>query len=216
LCTRCFFCQDDDGDCRSHSLVSSSSPALQLTCDADEPVTVPVPPIEHVAASSSSEENVQTMSFHEIIAASVEMSAGSARNTRQKRKVAHAAIVTSSPFKQALEEVQNTKEVKKRKKENKDKMHKKKASKVDRKSMQENKIKKVTKTSREKSRKNKSQTVSKAQDDEEDCRCLYCQELYSESVDVWICCRVCYQWAHELCAGKDNDSTDFVCELCLG
>jgi len=70
-------------------------------------------------------------------------------------------------------------------------------------------------TKTKKTQKQKAETIRKVQQDEEDAPC---QELYSESVDGFICCRVsrvCYKWAHELCAGKENDSTDFVCELCL-
>ena len=63
--------------------------------------------------------------------------------------------------------------------------------------------------------KKKTETNSNVQDVEQDCHCLYCQELYSESVNAWICCRVCYQWAHELCAGKEGDLNDFVCEFCI-
>ena len=80
------------------------------------------------------------MSFHEVIAASVETSASSVRNTRQKRKVAHPAIVTSSEL---TKKHKKTKEVKKQKKENKN-MQKKKTSKVDRKSVQK-KTKNMTK-----------------------------------------------------------------------
>jgi len=63
--------------------------------------------------------------------------------------------------------------------------------------------------------KKKTETNSKVQDVEQDCHCLYCQELYSESVNAWICCLVCYQWAHELCAGKEGDFNDFVCEFSI-
>jgi len=200
------FVQDADGDC-------SSSPALQLTCDADKPVSAPVPPTEHTLASSvagsSSGENVQTVSFHKVTEPSVDIhqnvdtSAGSARTTRQKRKVAHDTIITSRPFKQALQEAQKTKEVKSGRK--RIRIHRRRRQRLIGSQCKRTKTKKITKTSRAKSGKNKSQTISKVCDDDEDCCCLYCQESYSESelivaprpagkVDhrVYIPCRYCY------------------------
>ena len=137
------------------------------------------------------------------------------KNTRPKRKVGHAAVVRpiASPFKRALEESQKTKGAKKQKKDNKDK-HKKKVPKADKKLTEEKAKLKKKKKGAVKGKK-KTETNSKVQDVEQDCHCLYCQELYSESVDAWICCRVCYQWAHELCAGKEGDLNDFVCEFCI-
>jgi len=131
--------------------------------------------------------------------------------------VAHAAVVTSSPFKRALEESRKTTEVKRQKKEtkeNKDKQ-KKKVSKVGKKLIQEKTKGMKKKKNEAKPGKKKAESKKKEQEDEQDTRCLYCEELYSESVDGWIRCRVCFRWAHDLCAGTEDGSSDFVCELCL-
>ena len=46
--------------------------------------------------------------------------------------------------------------------------------------------------------------------------CLYCDEPYGESRagDGWVMCIKCKKWAHEACAGVEEDDEDFVCELC--
>ena len=143
-------------------------------------------------------------SFREALSASVGSSASSVsrKSTRQKRKVAHAEVITSSPYKQALETSQQSKKAKIQKKEKKESA----------------KMSKKTPKTKPKSRqaKKKTSNLSQMPDEGENCRCLYCQELYCESIDAWICCRVCHQWAHDLCAGKEDGSIDFVCEICLG
>ena len=50
--------------------------------------------------------------------------------------------------------------------------------------------------------------------DSEDVRCLYCDELFSESLasEQWIRCTVCGKWAHQACAGADYKR--FVCDVC--
>ena len=46
--------------------------------------------------------------------------------------------------------------------------------------------------------------------------CLYCDEPYGESRagDGWVMCVKCRKWAHEACAGVEDDDEDFACELC--
>ena len=53
-------------------------------------------------------------------------------------------------------------------------------------------------------------------DDEADAtKCLYCAELWRESVDKWIKCQgPCGEWAHTACAGVMPKEKNFVCELC--
>ena len=144
-------------------------------------------------------------SFHEVLSASVGSSASSVsrKSIRQKRKVAHAEVITSSPYKQALETSQQSKKAKMQKKEKKD-------------STKTSKKTPKTKKAKSKETKKKTSSLTQVPDEDENCRCLYCQELYCESIDAWIKCRVCHQWAHDLCAGKEDGSIDFVCEICLG
>ena len=51
--------------------------------------------------------------------------------------------------------------------------------------------------------------------EEEDAPCLYCHERYGESRagDGWVMCTKCKKWAHEACAGIEEDD-DFTCEFC--
>ena len=98
---------------------SSILPPLQLICDADDPITAPASSIDNVATNSASPsyENFLSASFSDILTAAVDTSAaGTKKNTRPKRKVGRAAVVTASPFKRALEESQKTKGVKSRRK----------------------------------------------------------------------------------------------------
>lgn len=58
---------------------------------------------------------------------------------------------------------------------------------------------------------------SSENDDEEndDDICFYCDELYSKSIDGWIKCTVCMRWAHNLCAGIEEEKDSiFICEFC--
>jgi hypothetical protein len=55
----------------------------------------------------------------------------------------------------------------------------------------------------------------KTKTNEDDDKCLYCDEPYSTSVDGWIQCGQCKKWAHCLCAGIEEDfETMFNCEFC--
>lgn len=53
-------------------------------------------------------------------------------------------------------------------------------------------------------------------DEEDDCACIYCTELYklSKQGELWLCCCSCQKWAHADCAGVDKKIKIFVCELC--
>ncbi|CAH1966597.1 unnamed protein product [Acanthoscelides obtectus] len=39
------------------------------------------------------------------------------------------------------------------------------------------------------------------EDDDDDCACLYCNELYSlsQSQEGWLRCQMCHMWAHGSC-----------------
>jgi len=58
------------------------------------------------------------------------------------------------------------------------------------------------------------QSDSLRQQDDDDCACLYCSELYSESHgDDWIKCSSCNRWGHENCTDFTGIG-DFVCDFC--
>lgn len=53
-------------------------------------------------------------------------------------------------------------------------------------------------------------------DDEDDCPCLYCNDLFSrsKSKEAWLQCQVCEKWAHAECAGVQKKTKMFTCDLC--
>lgn len=69
----------------------------------------------------------------------------------------------------------------------------------------------LNKHKKKKIKKTTSKTIT-----ENDAKCLYCEELYSKSIDDWIKCMDCMNWAHNLCAGieEEDKNVAFVCEFC--
>ena len=57
----------------------------------------------------------------------------------------------------------------------------------------------------------------KKERNEEDCSCLVCQRLYSQSIwnEQWIQCQECNLWAHEDCVKHLIKTSLFLCETCL-
>lgn len=53
-------------------------------------------------------------------------------------------------------------------------------------------------------------------DTEEDCPCLYCNDLFSrsKSKEAWLQCQLCQKWAHADCAGVPRKAKIFICEIC--
>ena len=43
---------------------------------------------------------------------------------------------------------------------------------------------------------------------------VYCGEPYKNSTEPWIQCQACFKWAHNSCAGVDEEDINFVCESC--
>ncbi|KAG5893890.1 hypothetical protein JTB14_001075 [Gonioctena quinquepunctata] len=147
---------------------------------------------------------------------------------KTKRTKGTAAVLTSSPYKLELEQAKTEKE----NKENEKEMRRVARAQKMREKEEEGK----TTTSKRKT----TNTVSKAgkkykigkcgvkvrrqlqfddqsDSDESDTDCLYCNELYSCSKyrEGWIKCSGCSRWAHEACAGCENEDDRFVCEYCL-
>ncbi|KAH9632846.1 hypothetical protein HF086_013633 [Spodoptera exigua] len=54
------------------------------------------------------------------------------------------------------------------------------------------------------------------EDDEEDCSCIYCNDLYSRSKpgDDWLRCMKCSLWAHAACADVPKRTKRYICEIC--
>ena len=73
-------------------------------------------------------------------------------------------------------------------------------------------IKQVTEL---KSSKQYSKESSQVGSSGDDTPCLYCNELYQDRCGHgWAMCIKCKRWAHEACAGIEDDDDDFTCELC--
>ncbi|KAF9406802.1 hypothetical protein HW555_012941 [Spodoptera exigua] len=84
----------------------------------------------------------------------------------------------------------------------------------------------TTKAQNKKSKKNnrsaktaKQRKVSSSEDESEeegDTPCMYCEEVYSGSIEGWISCSLCGRWAHISCAGIDDDDDEaiHICEFC--
>ncbi|KAL4706751.1 hypothetical protein ACJJTC_014506 [Scirpophaga incertulas] len=65
----------------------------------------------------------------------------------------------------------------------------------------------------------KLRRISSSEDDreeEKDPPCMYCEEVYSVSIEGWISCSLCGKWAHNSCAGIDDDDDEVthICEYC--
>lgn len=132
------------------------------------------------------------------------------RVKRENRKKGKTAILTASPYKKELESELKEKE---------DKEARKRERARKRLAMDEV-PKKKTKTLRKKKDAIIEPVYSglkETSQEENDCECFYCNELYSNSAaeEGWVRCASCLQWAHEACAGIEPDDADeFICEIC--
>jgi len=158
------------------------------------------------------------------------------RLIRSKREVAHAKIITSSPYKRKLE---NAAEEKKKKADSKRKRNEKSAEKkakkaeskaktadaemkqseksAQRKVKKEDTKRKHTQKSAAGIKKNKKigRKSDKMNVEDDEAECLYCNELYSTSSEAWIKCQgPCQKWSHLSCAGLTATDKNFVCEIC--
>lgn len=127
----------------------------------------------------------------------------SANTKRVTRKRGKTAILTSTPYKEELEESlleKSSRSVK--------------VKKVKRNLKQIDGPKKTS--VKEKKTKERENRLTKSSSEEEDAACLYCKNFYSKSTEGWVACSLCHQWAHNSCAGidSDDDETVFSCEHC--
>ena len=160
-----------------------------------------------------------------------------ARVSQRKRKVAHAMIATSSPFKQQLKEVQDKKNVKmlnmqerKRKREEKQKITEKgrrecktKVRKVqakgDSNKANSSDVKKSTRRNCDKSKKKPNKNTTHEKDS---ANCGSCGDVYGDMHgkkpdEDWLQCARCYSWFHESCAEECGlvDVEEFLCGTCV-
>ncbi|KAJ4430288.1 hypothetical protein ANN_22500 [Periplaneta americana] len=60
-------------------------------------------------------------------------------------------------------------------------------------------------------------TSSEEEGEEDNAACIYCNELFSnsKSEEGWVKCHKCSEWAHEQCAGiDDEDDERYTCDFC--
>jgi hypothetical protein len=50
----------------------------------------------------------------------------------------------------------------------------------------------------------------------DDRACLYCNELYSVSTEIWVACGHCGKWAHKSCAKEEEEDVTsvYICSSC--
>lgn len=133
------------------------------------------------------------------------------------RRRGKTAILTSTPYKNELEESINSRANKKPKlnldrgiETTKGKKKLTKGKKKVSKRMIKKKVQ-VRKPTRNK------ESSSEEEDETDDAVCFYCNDLYSNSKsgEGWITCQQCRKWAHEECAGVESDECEeFCCEFC--
>ena len=108
----------------------------------------------------------------------------------RKRKVGHAQVITSSPYKNILEELSSKRP----------KGKNKKTESVGRKRQTSQKPKAAAKLG-----------LQLPAEEEDQTPCIYCEITYCQSNVSWICCRQCKRWACNDCVGKKKS---FICSDC--
>lgn len=126
---------------------------------------------------------------------------------KQNRKKGRAAVITSSPYKN---ERITTNMYKKKLRTRRERGWRKKAP-----HLIQNKPNSQKKAQAKKAALTLRRLSFEPEENDDDEECFYCKEVYSKSKDDegWIRCETCKNWAHEECAGWDEDD-EFVCEFC--
>lgn len=136
-----------------------------------------------------------------------------------KKKRMDTSILTSTPYKNYLEEEVNQKADKEnRKKEKENRKKEKENRKTIKKTISKKKQKGKGVGKGVSNRRKKISDSSSSSEDENDAECLFCTEPFSRDNkgEGWIQCSLCYKWGHEACAGVDDDDPDrFICDFCV-
>lgn len=153
---------------------------------------------------------------------------GNAREFRRRKANSYQNVLTKSPYLQSLREQEN---IKKAREVRKNKQNSVKKNVFDdtleceykdgiQKDCQEKRTEKLRKSERSAAVKiyddESDYEEPFIKDDDEDCACLYCNELFSRSKshEGWLRCQKCHMWAHAECAGLSMKAKNFICELC--
>lgn len=131
---------------------------------------------------------------------------------QSKRKRGSAAVLTSSPYKRDLQTAKEEKEDKEKRQNMKDKV---KSGQNQKKKQKQGAVK-----GKQKFVGLQEKSVSALEDssdsDVSDVDCVYCGEPFSKSRENegWIRCSACLLWAHDACAGCDEEDDKYTCDIC--
>ncbi|CAK1600156.1 unnamed protein product [Parnassius mnemosyne] len=126
--------------------------------------------------------------------------------SRVTRKRGKTAIITTSTYKNELEETM-------KKKRNWQKITKRKKTGV---RPKKNKKPELAEKKNRKKTNNYPNSSPECDNEEDNIPCFYCYGKYLDSNEGWAACSLCGNWAHCSCAGIDDEDDEaiFVCEFC--
>lgn len=199
-------------ECTDEPLIESneqSSENLEISVEMREQEPIPGPsscpdfvllPDSNKSELSSSFANLTPSVCHPLPKLTKKRSA-------RKRKSSGAIILTSTPYKNALETEKAAKlEAEIKKKERKEKRL-----------MKSRTVKSKERKKKQTKKETPEDTESYDDDDDDDASCLLCAETFkcSASKEGWVRCSKCLKWAHDQCAGISDDEDDYVCYFCM-
>ncbi|XP_047125213.1 uncharacterized protein LOC124807393 [Hydra vulgaris] len=121
------------------------------------------------------------------------------RKTRENLRKKHSTIITSSPMKDFLKDMQQKKSIKEQKVKKAAGKKRKEGSSFNK--FEANNVPKKKKITRD----NK----------ENDYYCLICEEKYHDPpTEDWVMCYICKSWSHEKCTSSSSTSRGFLCDFC--
>ncbi|XP_015435159.1 PREDICTED: uncharacterized protein LOC107190790 [Dufourea novaeangliae] len=183
----------------------NNSPSLSIITTSPSTITMhnPMSPIPSTSFANFTPSNIQPMPRI------------SGKRSHSRRVRGNASILTSTPYKNQLEEERK----KKTNLERKRALRQEKKAKISTISQKgKGKGRKKGINQKRNSKENRHQ-ISESSSDEDDTECLFCNEKYSRDKggEGWIRCCVCLKWGHDDCVGIDNnnDADDFTCDFCL-
>ncbi|XP_050518182.1 uncharacterized protein LOC126892621 [Diabrotica virgifera virgifera] len=187
--------------------------------DPQSSTTVNTKPHERVESSANNVTNV-------LLQISP-LPQGNARKSRRRKANSYQDVLTTSPYLQSLREQQNIKKAREVRGNKQNSVKKNvfdgtlecgdKDTQKDCRDKTTGKLRKSERSAAVKIYENKSDYEEPFNDDDDDdCACLYCNELYSLSKcqEGWLRCQMCKMWAHAECAGLSMKAKNFICELC--
>lgn len=175
------------------------------TLNITDPVTIqPDKPIDQPGTFTDYKDSSFAICSSKILQPLPKISQNKKRVNRNRGKT---AILTSSPYKAQLEaEVSGNKFCSKQLKST-ECIQKKRMRKKSSIGKETEKKKRICK------KENKSNNASKG-GTSDDVECLYYNELYSMSNEGWISYAMCFKWAHNSCAGVDENDENHICVFC--